>query len=162
MAHADDLIRLRTRALEGLKIGFYKDEAEKALSEGTLIQVLNEAERKRQACITQAEHHRIQMAQQQAQAEAFGMVGSMLYSVLDGYIRGEERRVQEERDRAAERAAQQAEAEREALLTEAAAIAEYMEPAERESPHGNVGQPTDSGDAPIPKKRGRPAKVPLE
>lgn len=119
MSYADDLIRLRKRMQDALGLGVV-DNNSKDLYEATLIQVMNEAEKQRQACVSRAEDLRRQAAIADGQSHAFVQVSSIIYSVLNGYIVAAEKQRQEEIDHAAEMA--EKEAAKEADLTEESSI----------------------------------------
>ena len=99
MAYSDDLIKLRKRMLDALNLGVV-DTNSKDLYEATLIQIINETERQRQACVSKSEELRRQAAICDGQASAFTQVSSIVYSVLNGYIMAAERQHREELERA--------------------------------------------------------------
>lgn len=125
MAYAEDLVKLRKRMLDAVAAGVVNGDI-KDFYEATLLQIMNEAERQRQACISRAEDLRRQAAIADGQSSAFTQVSSIVYSVLNGYIVAAERQQREEAEYAAEQAekeagksaALEAEAERAAEDTE--------------------------------------------
>jgi len=118
MAYADDLIKLRKRLVDGLSLGVV-DNNSKDLYEATLIQVMNEAEKQRQACVARAEDMRRQAAIADGQSHAFSQVSSMVYSVINGFIGAAEKQKREEEDRAGEMAEKQAAMDAAARIVEA-------------------------------------------
>lgn len=70
---------------------------------------MNDAERNRQNCVTQADNLRKQAAQFEGQAGAFASVSSIVYNVLNGFVAAVERDEAERAATAAEKAALAAE-----------------------------------------------------
>lgn len=101
MAFAEDIVKLRKRVQDAVAKGIVSQDGKNFL-EATLIQIMNDAERNRQNCLTQAENLRRQASTFEGQAGAFTSVSSIVYNVLNGFV------IAAERDEA-ERAAQEAE-----------------------------------------------------
>jgi hypothetical protein len=103
MSYAEDIIKLRKRvndaAVKGVVSGDGKD-----ILEATLIQIMNEAERNRQNCLTNAENLRKQASTFEGQAGAFASVSSIVFNVINGFVmvaeKDEEERAQQEKLRA--------------------------------------------------------------
>ena len=93
----ETLVRLRTRLLDLQKAGAFNPEFFGTYQQ-TILQVYNEAERKKQACLQQAESLKRQAAAVEAQAHAFGTFGSILFSVVNGYVELEQKRLREEHE----------------------------------------------------------------
>lgn len=85
MSYAEELIKLRKRVTDAVGHGII-DSNLRDFYEGTLIQIMNEAERQRQHCVKQAEDLRRQAAVLEGQAQAFSQQSSIVYSVLNGFI----------------------------------------------------------------------------
>jgi predicted sugar kinase len=107
MGHTEDLLKLRKRVLDAVGAGII-DNNLKEFYEATLLQILNESERQRQVCVTQAENLMKQAAVANGQAAAFSSIGSIIFGVLNGYIVAQERAIREEEARAAEQAEKEA------------------------------------------------------
>lgn len=107
MAYADDLVRLRKRMVDALNVGVL-DSNSKDLYEATLIQIMNEAEKQRQVCVSRADELRRQAAIADGQSHAFTQVSSIVYSVINGFISVTEKQRQEELERADEMAEKEA------------------------------------------------------
>lgn len=107
MAYAEDLVKLRKRILDAMSFDLVNSDS-KELYEATLIQIMNEAERQRQACVARAEELRRQAGVADGQANAFTQMGSIIYNVLNGYVMAAERQKREEAERAAEMAEKEA------------------------------------------------------
>lgn len=103
-------LRLRKRLGDLIRLGAATPET----LQQAFLQVWQEAERQRQACMTAAEEHLRKHHQYTSQAAAFSMFSSIAYSVINGYVTLEERRFQELQQRAEEDARMRAEAEAEA------------------------------------------------
>jgi hypothetical protein len=103
MTFSEDITRLRKRLLDAVSHGIVKSDS-KDIYEATLIQVLNEAERQRQRCMTQADTLRRQAAVADGQASAYSAIGSIVFNVLNGFVDAAERANREERERAVENA----------------------------------------------------------
>jgi hypothetical protein len=101
MGHAEDILKLRKRVLDAVGAGIINNEL-KEFYEATLLQILNESERQRQTCVTQAENLRKQAAVCDGQAAAYSSFAAIVYSVLNSYISQHERAIREEQARAAE------------------------------------------------------------
>lgn len=99
--NASTIIKLRSRMQELLRLGVLTSEGF-GMYQQTVLQLLQEYERRKASCLEQAEHFRRQAAAVEAQAAAFGVSASVLFSVVNGYIDIEERRAREMAERAAE------------------------------------------------------------
>lgn len=108
MSYAEDILKLRKRVQDAVSKGVVTDDGRDFL-EASLIQIMNDAERNRQNCLTQAENLRKQAATFDGQAGAFASVSSIVYNVINGFVIVAER---DEAERAAE-AAEKAEAQAE-------------------------------------------------
>lgn len=107
MAYAEDLVKLRKRMLDAVSAGVVETNI-KDFYEATLLQIMNEAERQRQTCMSRAEDLRRQAAVCDGQAAAFSQVSSIVYSVINGYVVAAERQQREEAERAGEMAEKEA------------------------------------------------------
>jgi erythromycin esterase-like protein len=107
MGHSEDILKLRKRVLDAVGAGII-DNNLKEFYEATLLQILNETERQRQTCATQAENLRKQAEKADGQAAAFASMGAIIYSVLHSYISQHERALREEAARAVENAEKEA------------------------------------------------------
>lgn len=104
MSYAEDILKLRKRMQDAVLKGVVADDGKDFL-EATLIQIMNDAERNRQNCVTQADNLRKQAAQFEGQAGAFASVSSIVYNVLNGFVAAVERDEAERAAMAAEKAA---------------------------------------------------------
>lgn len=102
MSYAESIIRLRARVQDALKKGLI-DNNGKDFFEATLIQIMNDAEKNRNNCLTQAENLRRQAAVFDGQAAAFGSVASIVFNVINGYVtvaeKDEEERLKAEEEK---------------------------------------------------------------
>lgn len=106
MSYAEDLLKLRRRVADAVSKGVVGEEG-KDFFEATLIQIMNDAERNRQNCVTSAENLRRQAATMDGQANGFSSVSSIIYNVINGFVdaadRDEaERKLMEEREASGE------------------------------------------------------------
>lgn len=105
MSYAEDIIKLRKRVSDAAVKGVVSNDG-KDILEATLIQIMNEAERNRQNCLTNAENLRKQASTFEGQAGAFASVSSIVFNVINGFVmvaeRDEEERVAQEKLRAEE------------------------------------------------------------
>jgi hypothetical protein len=101
MGFAEDILKLRKRVADAAARGLVTGESKDFL-EATLIQVMNDAEKNRQNCLTQSENLRRQAAVMDGQAGAFASVSSIVWSVLNGFVVASERAEEEEKARQAE------------------------------------------------------------
>jgi hypothetical protein len=103
MSYAEDILKLRKRVNDAVLKGVVANDGKDFL-EAALIQVMNEAERNRQNCLTNAENLRKQAATFEGQAGAFASVSSIVFNVINGFVaaaeRDEEERAEQERQRA--------------------------------------------------------------
>ena len=74
--------------------------------EQTILLTWQEADRRRQTLLSQAETLRRQAAAADAQAGAFGTVASILYNIVNGFVEAGQKRLREEAERKAEAEAQ--------------------------------------------------------
>lgn len=107
MGYAEDIIRLRQRMQDAVAKGVVSEDG-KGIMEAALIQVMNEAEKNRQNCLTQAENLKKQAATAEGQAGAFSSVISIIYNVLNGFVNAAEKAEVEEARVAAEKAEREA------------------------------------------------------
>lgn len=98
MAYSEDLIKLRKRVLDAVNQGVLDDKV-KDFYEATLIQIMNESERQRQNCVSQAEQLRRQASTLDGQASGYGAQSSIIYNVLNAYIIQAEKAMIEEVER---------------------------------------------------------------
>lgn len=97
MSFGEDILKLRQRVQDAIKKGVVAQDG-KEIFEATLVQIMNDAERNRQNCVTQAENLRRQASVFDGQAGAFASVSSIIYNVLNGFVTAAERD-EEERKR---------------------------------------------------------------
>lgn len=111
MAFAEDIVKLRSKIGEAITKGVVSDSGKETF-EATLIQIMNEAEKSRQACANQAENLRRQAAIMDGQASAFVAVNSMVFNVVNSFVvlasRAEKEREMLEKERLEKEAAYQA------------------------------------------------------
>lgn len=98
MSYAEDILKLRKRVQDAVARGVVTNDGKDFL-EATMIQIMNDAERNRQNCVSQADNLRKQAAQFDGQAGAFASMSSIVYNVLNGFVTIAER---DEAERAAE------------------------------------------------------------
>lgn len=96
------LVKLRSRMNDLLRMGIVTPEGF-GMYQQTILQLLQEFDRRKQTCFQQAEQLRAQAAASDSQAHAFSVCGSILFSIVNGYIDLEEKRIREEQERAKER-----------------------------------------------------------
>jgi hypothetical protein len=118
MAYADDIIKLRRRVQDAVVKGVVGVDG-KDILEASFIQIMNDAERNRQNCMTQAENLRRQAAVLDGQASAFGSVTTIVYNVLNGFVTAAERDEEERARKEAEEAEAAEQARLESLAVEA-------------------------------------------
>jgi hypothetical protein len=126
MAYNEDLINLKKRVADLISEGIINPNS-KDIYESTLIQVMNDAERNRQTCMTSAENLKRQAAILEGQAGGFASVSSLIIAVLNGFVAIAEKNKNELREREAERKANEEEV--------SAAVLEEKIPAKRKSKH---------------------------
>lgn len=113
MSYGESIIKLRARVQDAVKKGLVETSG-KEFFEATLIQIMNDAEKNRQNCLTQAENLRRQASVFDGQAAAFGSVSSIVFGVINGYVTVAERDEAERLAQEAEKAADAQEAATEA------------------------------------------------
>jgi len=106
MSYADDLLKLRKRLIDAISIGLI-DPSQKDFFEASLIQMMNDAEKNRQNCLTTAENLKKQAAIAEGQAQAFSSMSSIIYNVINALILQNERNKIDEDRRAQELAEMQ-------------------------------------------------------
>lgn len=90
MSYGEDILKLRKRVADAVSRGLISIE-NKDFLEGTLLQIMNDAEKNRQNCMIQAENLRRQAAVADGQAGAFASTVSIVYNVLNGLVAADER-----------------------------------------------------------------------
>lgn len=89
MSYAEELFKLRKRIVDAAVSGVVDDNS-KTIVEALLIQIMNDGEKNRQQCVSQAENLRKQAATLDGQAGAFASITSIVYNVLNGFIHSAE------------------------------------------------------------------------
>jgi hypothetical protein len=107
----DDLLRLRKRVNDLKSLGYMTPESA-GTYEQTILLTWQEADRRRQTLLNQAETLRRQAAAADAQAGAFATMASILFNIVNGFVEAGQKRLREEAERQAEKDAQAAEAAR--------------------------------------------------
>ena len=85
MSFTEELFKLRQKFQDAIQKGVVSEDG-KDIFEATLIQILNDAEKNRQNCVTQADNLRRQASVFDGQAAAFASVGSIVYGVINGFV----------------------------------------------------------------------------
>lgn len=85
MSYADDLVKLRKRLTDAISVGLV-DPSHKDFFEASLIQIMNDAEKNKQNCLTTAENLKRQAAVAEGQAQAFSSMSSIIYNVINALI----------------------------------------------------------------------------
>lgn len=101
----EELLRLRKRVNDLKSLGYMTPESA-GTYEQTILLTWQEADRRRQTLLSQAETLRRQAAAAEAQAGAFSAMASILYNIVNGFVEAGQKRLREEAERNAERAAQ--------------------------------------------------------
>jgi len=101
MSYADDLVKLRKRLMDAIAVGLI-DPSQKDFFEASLIQMMNDAEKNKQNCLTTAENLKKQAAIAEGQAQAFSSMSSIIYNVINALIIQSERNKLDEERRAQE------------------------------------------------------------
>jgi hypothetical protein len=101
MSYADDLVKLRKRLTDAISVGLI-DPSQKDFFEASLIQIMNDAEKSKQNCLTTAENFKRQAAVAEGQAQAFSSMSSIIYNVINALIVQTERNKLDEARRAQE------------------------------------------------------------
>ena len=92
------LVKLRTRMNDLLRMGIVTPEGF-GMYQQTVLQLLQEFDRRKATCFSQAEQLRAQAAASESQGHAFSVCGSILFSIVNGYIDLEEKRIREMKER---------------------------------------------------------------
>lgn len=95
---ATELIRLRQRFLDLQKLGALTPESF-GMFQQSFMEVYQEAEKRRQACLAQADELRRKASAAESQSHAYSTISSILYSIVDGHIGIEQKRLVEEQAR---------------------------------------------------------------
>jgi hypothetical protein len=85
MSYGEEILKLRKRVADAVSHNVFNTD-NKDIIEALLIQVMNDAERNRQQCVSQAENLRKQASTLDGQAGAFASMGSIVYSVINGFV----------------------------------------------------------------------------
>lgn len=85
MSYGEEILKLRKRVADAVSHSVFNMD-NKDIIEALLIQVMNDAERNRQQCISQAENLRKQAFTLDGQAGAFASMGSIVYNVINGFV----------------------------------------------------------------------------
>jgi hypothetical protein len=101
MSYADDLVKLRKRLTDAIAVGLI-DPSQKDFFEASLIQIMNDAEKSKQNCLTTAENFKRQAAVAEGQSQAFSSMSSIIYNVINALIVQTERNKLDESRRAQE------------------------------------------------------------
>jgi hypothetical protein len=131
----EEILKLRKRVHDLTALGYMTRESA-GTYEQTILQTWQEADRRRQTLMGQAETLRRQAAAAEAQAGAYTTMASILYNIVNKFVEAGQKRLQEETERKAEREA-------------------HAESAPNGEPSLYV---VPTVEAPSPPKRGRPKK----
>lgn len=115
MSYAEEVLKLRKKLIDAVTAGVV-DANSKTTIEAFLIQIMNESEKNRQQCMSQAEELKKRASSIEGQAAGFTAVGSIVYNVINGFIQAAERD-RKERERLA-----QEEAEKQAAIEAARSV----------------------------------------
>jgi hypothetical protein len=85
MSYGEDILKLRKRVADAVSHSVFGTDS-KDIIEALLIQVMNDAERNRQQCVSQAENLRKQASTLDGQAGAFASMSSIIYNVINGFV----------------------------------------------------------------------------
>lgn len=99
------LLRLRKRILDLQGLGYMTPESFGTYQQ-TVLQIWQEADRRRQTCLSQGETLRRQAAAADAQAGAFAAMCSIMFNVVNGFVEAGEKSLREELERKAEKEAE--------------------------------------------------------
>lgn len=102
MAYSEDIVKLRARFADAVRYGVVSDDGKNTF-EAVLLQIMNDAEKNRQNCMSQAENLRKQAAVLDGQAGGFASVAGIIYNVLNGYVSLAEREAEREAELEAEK-----------------------------------------------------------
>lgn len=102
MAYSDDILKLRNKVASAVELGVFDPSASNSI-EAILIQIMNEAEKSRQQCSSQAESLRKEASKIDGQAFGFSSIINVIYNVLNGYISLGEKAKREEDARLTEK-----------------------------------------------------------
>lgn len=103
MENEEAILRLRKKLKELESLG-YMNPSSAGTYEQTILQVWQEADRRRGSCLAQAETLRRQAAAAEAQAGAFTVMASILYNVVNGFVEAGNKQALELLERDHERA----------------------------------------------------------
>jgi hypothetical protein len=129
------LVKLRSRMNDLLRLGILTPEGF-GMYQQTILQLLQEFDRRKMTCMSQAEQLRTQAAAVESQGHAFSAAGSVLFAVVNGYIDLEEKRIREMQERAA---------------AEAPKEPEVVKPAKKRGRPKNVSEPVVDAPASTPE-----------
>ena len=107
MGHTEDLVKLRTRMVDAVRSGVVGDDADTYRM--TLLQIVNEAERKRRKSQDGIDNLLGQIKMMEGQIDAYSQIGSIVYAILDGYVKLAEKAAAEEAARKKEKEKREAE-----------------------------------------------------
>jgi len=121
MSYAEEVLKLRKKLVDAVTAGVV-DPNSKTTIEAFLIQILNESEKSRQQCSSQADELKKRASSLEGQAAGFNAVSGIVYNVITGFIQAAERD-RRERERLAEE-----EAEKQAAIEAAKASKSESDP----------------------------------
>jgi hypothetical protein len=125
MAYSEDILKLRARFADAVRYGVVSEDGSNTF-EAVLLQIMNDAEKNRQNCVSQAENLRKQAAVLDGQAGGFASVAGIMYNVLNGYVNLAEREAEEEARRAAEENERLSQSEVSTVVDEASVSEELL------------------------------------
>jgi len=102
MEAGESQVKLRQRMTDLLRMGVV-DEKGHGVLQSVLMQLYNDCERQRQACMNQADSFRAQAKMAEGQANGFAAVSSIVYNTINGFVVQAERAAIESAERAKER-----------------------------------------------------------
>lgn len=99
MPHAEDIVVLRQKLIELQTSGLLPDQEGAAMYQATLLQFMNEAERRRAEHLSAAERCRMQAVAEENQAKAYSAMSSIVFDIINGYLNKAQQMVEEARER---------------------------------------------------------------
>lgn len=78
MSYGEEVLKLRKKIVDAVNLGVLSEDS-KDTFEAVLLQIMNDAERNRQQCASQADNFRKEAAKLDGQSNAFSSVISIVY-----------------------------------------------------------------------------------
>jgi hypothetical protein len=141
MGFREDVMKLRTRLQDLVRLEVIDHKNFRELYQATFLEVMNETERKRLDIEKAMELLKHQLSREEGRLLAIDQMRALIFAIVDGYCRGQERAIEEEKRLADEKREKEEYAAKQASETSQ----ESQEASDEPEAEAGGEQPSDDG-----------------